>query len=61
LALLNPSNGSLDCSWIPQLEPFGANYQGVWDLDLTSSHVWFSGRFNKVTGIGQQNIARVVR
>jgi hypothetical protein len=61
LAVLNPSNGALDCSWIPQLEPFGSNYQGVWDIDLRPNHVWFSGRFNEVTGVAQQNVARVVR
>ncbi len=61
LAVLNPSNGALNCAWIPQLEPFGSNYQGVWDIDLTPTHVWFSGRFNEVTGVAQQNVARVVR
>jgi hypothetical protein len=60
LALLNTSNGSLDCSWIPQLEPWGDNFQGVWDMLLTPTHVWFSGRFTHVTGVAQQNVARVL-
>lgn len=61
LAVLGAANGSLDCSWIPQLEPWGNNFQGVWDIDLTSTHVWFSGRFTKVSGVTQQNVARVLR
>lgn len=61
LAVLDAANGVLDCSWIPQLEPWGNNFQGVWDIDLTSTHVWFSGRFTKVSGVTQQNVARVLR
>jgi hypothetical protein len=61
LAVLSAGTGVLDCSWVPQLEPWGNNFQGVWDIDLTSTHVWFSGRFTKVSGVAQQNIARVLR
>jgi hypothetical protein len=61
LAVLSASSGALNCSWIPQLEPHGSNYQGVWDIDLTATHVWFSGRFNSVSGVAQQNVARVLR
>lgn len=61
LAMLNPTNGSLDCSWVPQLAPYGDNYQGVWDIDLTPTHAWFGGRFSIVGGVSQQNVARVLR
>lgn len=61
LMLLNAATGSIDCSWIPQLEPYGSNFNGVWDIDLMPSHVWFSGGFTKVGGVAQQNVARVLR
>ena len=61
LMLMNPSTGSIDCNWIPQLEPFGNNFQGVWDIDLTSTHVWFAGNFTHVNGTNQQNVARMAR
>lgn len=61
LMLMNPSNGAIDCNWIPQLEPYGNNFQGVWDIDLTSSHVWFAGNFTHVNGTNQQNVARMAR
>ncbi|GIU96913.1 MAG: hypothetical protein KatS3mg013_0716 [Actinomycetota bacterium] len=61
LMLMNPATGAIDCSWIPQLEPYGDNYQGVWDIDLTSTHVWFAGSFTHVNGTAQQNVARMLR
>lgn len=61
IGMLSPSNGAIDCSWIPQLEPWGSNYQGVWDIDLTPTHVWISGRFSTVSGAAQQNVARMLR
>jgi hypothetical protein len=61
LLVMNPSNGAIDCSWIPKLEPFGNNFQGVWDIELTASHVWFAGKFTEVGDVQQQNVARVTR
>lgn len=49
---------TLDCSWVPSIEPFGSNFQGVWTLSLNGTHVWIGGGFKKIGGIDHQNLAR---
>jgi hypothetical protein len=58
LMRLNVATGLTDCTWVPQLTPYGNNYNGVWDIDFTSSHMWFDGGFTTVNGTTAQNIAR---
>jgi Domain of unknown function (DUF5122) beta-propeller len=61
LMLLDAATGAIDCTWVPQLTPFGDNYNGVWDIDLTKDHVWFAGYFDTVGGVAQGNVARVLK
>ncbi len=61
LLIADPTSGEVDCTWIPKLEPFGNNYDGIWDLDLTATHLWAGGKFRKVSDVDQANIARFVR
>jgi hypothetical protein len=58
LLIANPTTGTVSCSWIPQLEPHGSNFEGVWDFTFTSEHLWFMGNFTHVNGVAQANIAR---
>lgn len=58
LLIANPSTGTVSCSWIPQLEPHGNNFEGIWDLTLTAEHLWFVGNFTHVNGVAQANVAR---
>lgn len=59
LLIASPANGTVSCSWIPQLEPYGSNYEGVWDFTLTAEHLWFVGNFTHVGGVAQANVARL--
>ena len=58
LMMLNPATGQLDCSWLPQLVPYGSNYVGGWTLLSTPTQVWVGGRFTSISGVGQEGIAR---
>jgi hypothetical protein len=58
LMKLNAATGILDCTWIPQLAPFGNNYNGAWDLDFTANHLWVAGGFSSVNTVKAQNVAR---
>jgi len=58
LMKLNAATGILDCSWIPQLAPFGNNYNGAWDLDFTANHLWVAGGFSRINNVKAQNVAR---
>jgi hypothetical protein len=58
LALLNATTGIINCSWVPQLAPFGSNYQGVWALQLTETHLWAGGLFHSVAGDTQKYLGR---
>jgi hypothetical protein len=58
LLVANPVTGAVDCSWVPQLEPNTNNYHGIWDLERTSGHLWFAGKFTSVNGVKQSGIAR---
>jgi hypothetical protein len=40
LLMVDPVNGVIDCSWIPQVEPWGSNYTGVWSMLRTGTHLW---------------------
>lgn len=58
LALLSATTGAINCSWVPQLAPFGANFQGVWALLRTESHIWAGGLFHTVAGDTQKFLGR---
>jgi hypothetical protein len=58
LASVNPGTGQLDCTWIPQLEPHGANFKGAWALLQTGSHLWAGGFFTSISGVAQSSLAR---
>lgn len=58
LLMANPSTGTVDCSWVPLLEPYGSNYQGIWEIEETDDHLWFAGNFKHVNGVAQANVAR---
>jgi hypothetical protein len=61
LMKLNAATGLQDCTWLPQLAPYGANYNGAWDLDFTETHLWVAGGFSSVNGQPAQNIARFLK
>ncbi len=48
----------MDCNWVPQLAPFGNNFNGAWDLDFTANHLWVAGGFTSVNTVPAQNVAR---
>jgi hypothetical protein len=49
---------SPDCSWIPSIEPFGSNFQGIWTINNTPSYIWVGGGFKAVGGVSHLNLAR---
>jgi hypothetical protein len=58
LMMVNPATGDTDCSWIPQLEPWGNNYIGAWALLGTDTQLWVGGKFTSISGVLQGAIAR---
>lgn len=58
LLIANAATGIVDCTWVPELKPYGSNYQGIWDVELTPAHLWFAGNFSQVNGVDQANVAR---
>lgn len=57
----NPATGTVNCTWSPELDPHGRNYDGIWDLDLSPAHLWLAGKFSSVEGVDQANVARLDR
>jgi hypothetical protein len=58
LLMVDPVNGAIDCSWIPQIEPWGSNYIGAWSLLRTGTHLWVIGKFTQISGVRQGAFAR---
>jgi Domain of unknown function (DUF5122) beta-propeller len=58
LLLVDPTNGATDCSWIPQIEPFGDNFIGAWTLLGTQTQLWVGGKFTRISGVLQGAFAR---
>jgi hypothetical protein len=59
--MANPETTSFhspDCSWIPSIEPFGSNYQGIWTIQNTPTYIWVGGGFKAVGGVSHLNLAR---
>jgi hypothetical protein len=61
LISVSPVTGTLFCDWVPQLEPFGHNYQGAWDMVATGNYLWVGGGWSKIGGVIQRNLARFTR
>lgn len=58
LMMVDPNNGATDCSWVPQLSPWGSNYVGAWPLLSTPTQLWVGGFFTSISGEAQQGVAR---
>jgi hypothetical protein len=58
LLMVDPVNGATDCSWIPQMEPFGNNFIGAWTLLRSGGHLWVGGKFTHISGVKQGAFAR---
>ncbi|MET0800973.1 MAG: hypothetical protein ABWZ53_07385, partial [Actinomycetota bacterium] len=58
LMMVDPNTGFTDCSWIPQLVPFGDNFVGAWPLLSTPTQLWVGGFFTSISGEPQQGVAR---
>jgi Domain of unknown function (DUF5122) beta-propeller len=58
LLMVDPANGATDCSWIPQVEPYGNNFTGPWMLLRTGGHLWVVGKFTHISGVRQGAFAR---
>jgi hypothetical protein len=58
LAELVAATGTIDCTWIPQLAPFGSNFQGTWKFVMTDTDLWVGGGFTSVNGLTHKNLAR---
>jgi hypothetical protein len=58
LLMVDPVSGAIDCSWIPQIEPWGSNYIGAWSLLRTDTHLWVIGKFTHISGVRQGAFAR---
>ena len=61
LISVSPLTGALFCDWVPQLAPFGNNFQGVWDMVATGSSLWIVGGWSMIGGVTQRNLARFTR
>ena len=58
LLLLDPATGATDCSWIPQIEPFGNNFIGAWILLRSDEQLWVGGKITHISGVKQGAFAR---
>ncbi len=58
LMSVNPATGQIDCSWLPQLDPHGANFTGAWCMLITDSQLWVGGFFDHIGGVVQRDVAR---
>jgi hypothetical protein len=47
-----------DCSWLPQLAPYGSNHKGAWVMLLSGDELWVGGYFTTIGGVAQSGIAR---
>ena len=56
VALANTSNGAVDTSFTPLLEPF--TYKGAWALAVTGSHVYVGGTWQTVNGSHSRGLTR---
>jgi hypothetical protein len=58
LISVDPATGAPFCDWIPQLAPFGGNFNGPWALEAVGQRLWVGGGWGKVDGLRQRNLAR---
>jgi hypothetical protein len=58
LISFNPTNGQMICTWLPQMEPHGANFTGGWCMLLTDTQLWVGGFFTSISGVPAHDLAR---
>jgi hypothetical protein len=59
LASVDPATGTILCDWLPQITPYGANYIGVWTLDMVDSNtLYIGGKIDTVAGKPHRGYAR---
>jgi hypothetical protein len=59
LMLLGTATGSLDCTWLPQIAPFGNNFHGAWPLLVASgTQLWAGTKSTTISGVPASGFAR---
>jgi hypothetical protein len=58
LMMVDPTTGAIDCSWVPQIVPFGSNFTGAWAMARTPTQLWVGGLFSSISGVTQAGFAR---
>jgi len=58
LLSLNPTDGARFCDWVPQLAPYGHNYNGPWTMLQRDQKLWVGGGWTTIDGVKHRNIAR---
>jgi hypothetical protein len=58
LMAVDPATGAISCTWLPQLEPHGANFTGAWCMTITDTQLWVGGLFTSVSGVTAHDLAR---
>ena len=53
-----PPTGRIDCSWLPQISPFGTNFHGAWPLLMTGTQLWAGTKSKTISGVTQSGFAR---
>jgi hypothetical protein len=53
-----PPTGRIDCSWLPQISPFGSNFHGAWPLLMTGTQLWAGVKSTTISGVKQSGFAR---
>jgi len=56
LAVVDPVNGQIDCSWVPYIEP--NNYQGPHSMVVNDTYLWIAGKFSTIEGVRHHDVAR---
>ena len=59
LMLLSTATGSLDCTWLPQIVPFGNNFHGAWPLLIANgTQLWAGTKSTTISGVVASGFAR---
>jgi hypothetical protein len=58
MADVAPPTGRIDCSWLPQIVPFGQNFHGAWPVLVEGSHLWAGLKAKTVSGVPASGFAR---
>jgi len=55
---IDPTTGTIDCSWDPHPVPDTHNLTGGWVEEVANGHLWLGGKFGKVDLVKHHGIAR---